>query len=191
MNSFGSTTPPNTRASLTTCVSLSRVGVRTWSDHTPAVLVTDTELCALRAALRLVLCWGRQSSIRREGKLVICLVGLPARGKTFTAFKLRRHLTWLGYKTEIFNVGNYRRKLLGAHHRHDFFNPDNKEGQKMRQEVSDASCRCNNPPATHFSPGVVVICVLLCIGRVFGVVLCGAAGSGCYERAVGKLGWRP
>ena len=77
-----------------------------------------------------------QASIRREGKLVVVLVGLPARGKTFTAFKLRRHLTWLGYNTEIFNVGNFRRKVLGAHHRHDFFNPKNEEGMKYRQQLA-------------------------------------------------------
>lgn len=41
--------------------------------------------------------------------LRICLcflqVGLPARGKTFTAAKLTRYLRWLGHDTKHFNVG--------------------------------------------------------------------------------------
>jgi len=32
-------------------------------------------------------------------------VGLPARGKTFTAAKLTRYLRWLGHDTKHFNVG--------------------------------------------------------------------------------------
>jgi hypothetical protein len=44
-----------------------------------------------------------QAALRREGKVVLAMVGLPARGKTFTARRLKRHLSWLGYKTEIFN----------------------------------------------------------------------------------------
>lgn len=44
-------------------------------------------------------------------------------------------MTWLGYKTEIFNVGNYRRKLLGAHQSHDFFDPNNEQGMGYRQQV--------------------------------------------------------
>ena len=32
-------------------------------------------------------------------------VGLPARGKTFTAVKLTRYLRWLGHLTKHFNVG--------------------------------------------------------------------------------------
>ena len=47
-----------------------------------------------------------QASLRREGKLVLSMVGLPARGKTFIARRLKRHLTWLGYRAEIYNVGN-------------------------------------------------------------------------------------
>lgn len=37
----------------------------------------------------------------------LCLlqVGLPARGKTFTAAKLTRYLRWLGHDTKHFNVG--------------------------------------------------------------------------------------
>jgi 6-phosphofructo-2-kinase/fructose-2,6-biphosphatase 2 len=60
------------------------------------------------------------------------MVGLPARGKTFIARKLRRYLQWLGLHTQLFNVGNYRRKISGAEVPHDFFDPNNPTGQEQR-----------------------------------------------------------
>jgi len=47
-------------------------------------------------------------------KLVIGMVGLPARGKTYVAWKLSRYLNWLGIRTRVFNIGEYRRHLVGA-----------------------------------------------------------------------------
>eukprot|EP00775_Hariotina_reticulata_P010180 gene10180-10340_t len=47
-------------------------------------------------------------------KLVIILVGLPGRGKTFLCNKLRCYLNWLGHTTAHFNVGQYRRHIKGA-----------------------------------------------------------------------------
>ena len=41
---------------------------------------------------------------------VICMVGLPARGKTYIAKKLARYLNWIGINTRVFNVGEYRRQ---------------------------------------------------------------------------------
>ncbi|KAJ5216804.1 Bifunctional 6-phosphofructo-2-kinase/fructose-2 6-bisphosphate 2-phosphatase, partial [Penicillium chermesinum] len=38
-------------------------------------------------------------------KLVIVMVGLPARGKSYITKKLARYLNWLQHDTEIFNVG--------------------------------------------------------------------------------------
>ncbi|XP_054285681.1 6-phosphofructo-2-kinase/fructose-2,6-bisphosphatase-like isoform X5 [Macrosteles quadrilineatus] len=40
---------------------------------------------------------------------VICMVGLPARGKTYIATKLSRYLNWIGINTKVFNLGEYRR----------------------------------------------------------------------------------
>lgn len=77
-----------------------------------------------------------QALLRREGKLVLAMVGLPARGKTFMARRLKRHLSWMGYRIEIFNVGNYRRKYLGANQPHDFFDPTNEEGERKRNEMA-------------------------------------------------------
>jgi hypothetical protein len=76
------------------------------------------------------------ASMRRDGRLVLALAGLPARGKTFIARHVKRHLMWMGYKVEIFNVGNYRRRVLGAAQLHDFFNPDNTEGNAQRRAIA-------------------------------------------------------
>ncbi|KAI9657122.1 MAG: hypothetical protein M1821_003288 [Bathelium mastoideum] len=42
-------------------------------------------------------------------KLVIVMVGLPARGKSYITKKLARYLNWLQHDTKIFNVGERRR----------------------------------------------------------------------------------
>lgn len=46
------------------------------------------------------------------GKLAVCLVGLPARGKTHLSVSLLRYLTWLGLSCKAFHLGDYRRKFL-------------------------------------------------------------------------------
>ena len=66
------------------------------------------------------------------------MVGLPARGKTYTARKIARYLTWLGHRSKIFNVGNYRRKHLGAQQTAHFFDPTNEEFAAKRAEVAQA-----------------------------------------------------
>lgn len=43
-----------------------------------------------------------------------CGYAVPARGKTYISKKLYRFLNWLGFKTEVFNVGMYRRKYLSC-----------------------------------------------------------------------------
>jgi hypothetical protein len=48
---------------------------------------------------------------RERRQLAIVLVGLPARGKTFTAAKLTRYLRWLGHDTKHFNVGKVSSKV--------------------------------------------------------------------------------
>ena len=48
------------------------------------------------------------------GKILICTVGLPARGKTHISRALERYLRWLGVKTQVISLGDYRRKTLGG-----------------------------------------------------------------------------
>ncbi|RCV45258.1 hypothetical protein SETIT_9G439600v2 [Setaria italica] len=73
---------------------------------------------------------------KEDRKLTIVLVGLPARGKTFTAAKLTRYLRWLGHETKHFNVGKYRRLKHGTNQTADFFRGDNREGVEARNEVA-------------------------------------------------------
>jgi 6-phosphofructo-2-kinase len=46
-------------------------------------------------------------------KLVIIMVGLPARGKSYITKKLQRYLAWQQHNSRIFNVGNRRRLAAG------------------------------------------------------------------------------
>ncbi|XP_040993891.1 6-phosphofructo-2-kinase/fructose-2,6-bisphosphatase-like [Juglans microcarpa x Juglans regia] len=73
---------------------------------------------------------------KEDRHLAIVLVGLPARGKTFTAAKLTRYLRWLGHHTKHFNVGKYRRLKHGVNQSADFFRADNPEGLEARNEVA-------------------------------------------------------
>nr|DAD26279.1 TPA_asm: hypothetical protein HUJ06_027747 [Nelumbo nucifera] len=73
---------------------------------------------------------------KEDRHLAIVLVGLPARGKTFTSAKLTRYLRWLGHDTKHFNVGKYRRLKHGTNQSADFFRADNPEGMEARNEVA-------------------------------------------------------
>jgi len=80
-----------------------------------------------------------------DSKLVVVMVGLPARGKSYIVKKLRRYLNWLQYETKIFNVGNRRRicaerveKTSGKTQDQSaaFFDPNNASGRAMRDELA-------------------------------------------------------
>ncbi|KAE8797786.1 6-phosphofructo-2-kinase/fructose-2,6-bisphosphatase [Hordeum vulgare] len=74
---------------------------------------------------------------KEDRKLAIVLVGLPARGKTFTAVKLTRYLRWLGHETKHFNVGKKSDNfVVSSVQSADFFRPDNQEGIEARNEVA-------------------------------------------------------
>ncbi|PIO65485.1 phosphoglycerate mutase family protein [Teladorsagia circumcincta] len=66
------------------------------------------------------------------------MVGLPARGKTYISKKLCRYLNWIGIKTRVFNVGEYRRTEANAadavHGANaSFFSPNNAAALKVRK----------------------------------------------------------
>ncbi|KAJ1497908.1 hypothetical protein HMI56_005325 [Coelomomyces lativittatus] len=64
-----------------------------------------------------------QGKMFHAGTICIVPVGLPARGKTYMSTKLARYLKWLGVKTQVFNTGEFRRKLYGPNTIHHLFNP--------------------------------------------------------------------
>jgi broad specificity phosphatase PhoE/predicted kinase len=75
----------------------------------------------------------------RDPPLAIAMVGLPARGKSYTARKIARYLIWLGHKARVFNVGDYRRRLIGAGQAHGFFDPNNPAGRNARDEMAHSA----------------------------------------------------
>ena len=66
------------------------------------------------------------------------MVGLPARGKSFTARKLAGYLSWLGYPTTVFNVGARRRTQLGPGQSHEFFDPGNQSAVAQRRALASS-----------------------------------------------------
>ncbi|CCK69362.1 fructose-2,6-bisphosphatase KNAG_0C02510 [Huiozyma naganishii CBS 8797] len=68
-------------------------------------------------------------------KIVIVMVGLPARGKSYVSQKIMRYLKWMSVRCEIFNVGHYRRKLGFEKPDHEFFDFENDELFKIREEA--------------------------------------------------------
>ncbi|KAH8593259.1 6-phosphofructo-2-kinase-domain-containing protein [Bisporella sp. PMI_857] len=56
---------------------------------------------------------GKISKRDVSSKLVIIMVGLPARGKSYITKKMHRYLSWQQHETRIFNVGNRRRVAAG------------------------------------------------------------------------------
>lgn len=69
-------------------------------------------------------------------KLVVVMVGLPGRGKTYISRKLAHYLQFFhGAPAEVFNISNYRRKIVGAEQPADFFAPTNEEGKKQRKRA--------------------------------------------------------
>ena len=73
-----------------------------------------------------------------SNRLLISMVGLPARGKTHISRKLTRYLTWLGYNAKTFNIGDKRRKTLGVQDtaKSDFFSNTNMEACRQREQLA-------------------------------------------------------
>lgn len=78
---------------------------------------------------------------KNSTRLVIVLVGLPARGKSFVARKLLSFLEWHGSLCKIFNVGRYRRKASGGACDANFFAADNKDASALREQVAELALR--------------------------------------------------
>ncbi|KFY68804.1 hypothetical protein V496_00789 [Pseudogymnoascus sp. VKM F-4515 (FW-2607)] len=57
---------------------------------------------------------GRIAERDVASKLVIMMVGLPARGKSYITKKIQRYLSWQQHNSQIFNVGNRRRVAASA-----------------------------------------------------------------------------
>jgi hypothetical protein len=74
--------------------------------------------------------------MQQNEKIVISMVGLPARGKSYLARKLARYLSWAGLKAKVFNIGMYRRVFIGVDCNSSFFDQNNKEATKARDNCA-------------------------------------------------------
>jgi predicted kinase len=73
-----------------------------------------------------------------EQPLVIAMVGLPARGKSYIVKMIIRYLKWTGFECDVFNVGSYRRKIGLASADSNFFAAGNQDAKRVREEMAMA-----------------------------------------------------
>lgn len=79
----------------------------------------------------------RQRFTPTADKLVLVMVGLPARGKSFIAKKLYKFFCWKGLQCQVFNVGQLRRATSdGARQDHSFFDPNNVQAKTERENLA-------------------------------------------------------
>ncbi|KAF2397071.1 bifunctional 6-phosphofructo-2-kinase/fructose-2,6-bisphosphate 2-phosphatase [Trichodelitschia bisporula] len=95
---------------------------------------------------------GRISQRDIGSKLVIVMVGLPARGKSYITKKLARYMNWLQHDTKIFNVGEKRRLVAHAMDG-DHTHPVQLEGAQLAAQIlmSDEAGGPSTPIIPSFS----------------------------------------
>ncbi|KAK5662776.1 hypothetical protein OQA88_6184 [Cercophora sp. LCS_1] len=78
-----------------------------------------------------------------SGRIAIVMVGLPARGKTHICVSMARYLQWLGVKTRIFHLGDYRRATVGegGDVPQDYFYPNASPASVMLRQKILKKCR--------------------------------------------------
>jgi len=67
---------------------------------------------------------------------LLCMVGLPGMGKTFVAQRLARWLEFFhDVNVKVFNLGNERRKQVGANISHSFFDSEKKSNRETHRLI--------------------------------------------------------
>lgn len=79
---------------------------------------------------------GQWNTLGLQRPLVIAMVGLPARGKSYLVKMIQRYLSWTGYDCEVFNVGKYRRKMGLSGVDSNFFSASNEDAGKLREDLA-------------------------------------------------------
>lgn len=71
-----------------------------------------------------------------EERVVIAMVGLPARGKSYISKAIVHYLCFLGCPVRLFNAGNKRRALGFAGADSSFFDASNADAKKQREQMA-------------------------------------------------------
>jgi predicted kinase len=71
----------------------------------------------------------------KGGLLVLAMVGLPGRGKTYIARKVARYLRWINYRTRAFSLARYRIEQFGPRQAADFYDNANETNVTVRQDL--------------------------------------------------------
>lgn len=74
-----------------------------------------------------------------KGKMCIIMSGLPGRGKTNRSERIKRYLNWLGVKSKVFHLADYRRAMLGPNFRLTLDYHLDKDKDGLREKVK-AQC---------------------------------------------------
>ena len=69
-------------------------------------------------------------------RVVIAMVGLPARGKSYISKAIVRYLNFLGCPAQLFNAGNKRRQEGAAGVQAGFFNASNLDAKAQRERMA-------------------------------------------------------
>jgi predicted kinase len=75
---------------------------------------------------------------RWRQRIIVIFVGLPARGKSYLAYKVVNFFRWKGFSAELFNVGKYRRQQKEEEEFHDasFFDAKNEGASQERERLA-------------------------------------------------------
>jgi|TARA_B110000977_G_scaffold34725_2_gene46408 broad specificity phosphatase PhoE/adenylate kinase family enzyme len=75
-------------------------------------------------------------------KHVLVMVGLPARGKTHMAKRLSQYLRFFhGARTQVFNVGSYRRRMMTKKADAQFFDQHDAQSEALRKSFARAALK--------------------------------------------------
>eukprot|EP00929_Paragymnodinium_shiwhaense_P000353 TRINITY_DN1005_c0_g1_i3.p1 TRINITY_DN1005_c0_g1~~TRINITY_DN1005_c0_g1_i3.p1 ORF type:complete len:625 (-),score=114.95 TRINITY_DN1005_c0_g1_i3:1006-2880(-) len=112
----------------------------------------DTESCQTSGVQRLTLlpspggpraavrsCSGKVCRLGEHSqcnRVMLCMVGLPARGKSYIVKMLQRYLRWTGFPVQAFNAGNLRRKEGMAGASADFFSSTQGSTACLRERIA-------------------------------------------------------
>ena len=96
----------------------------------------------------------RHKLIAPNERVVIVMIGLPARGKSYMAKKIYKYLIHLNIESKVFNLGSYRRLLTRnqtvGKTSASFFDPTNDKTRNIRKACCIAGM---NDMLTYFNSG--------------------------------------